>query len=308
MRVLVLLSTYNGNQYIREQIETILNQEAVTVGLLIRDDGSEENFIKSLKEYEKYGNVKIYYESNIGCAWSFLKLVDYAYDRIEEYDYFAFSDQDDVWLPEKLRIACDVLKKMDGKRPCMYCSNVQAVDAQLNIIGTRWDKDETFITKPQSLVCSMSHGCTMLFNRKVIEMYHDYPPQRVNLHDLWIMHMCMFFGEIYYDNNPYILYRQHGNNVLGAKNTAAAKMKSRWKSLHTLPKQHNNEIEAKEMLKVYNDILTKEDKEMIGIVADYRNSFLNRLKFLFGIGNNCGKIRRKKDNLWLYMRILLGTV
>ena len=307
MRVLVLMSTYNGNKYFKDQVKSILKQEGVAVDMLIRDDGSKDSFVKELKEYEKIENIEILYEQNIGCAWSFLKLVEYAYSKIGEYDYYAFSDQDDVWLPDKLKVACDVVAKMNNMKPCMYCSNVQAVDADLNPIGTRWGMQETFITKPQSLVCSMSHGCTMLFNKKVIELYHNYPPQQVNLHDLWIMHMCMFFGEIYYDNNPYILYRQHGNNVLGAKNTFSAKLKSRKMSIKHIEDQHSNEIEAKEMLRAYGDLLSKEDKEMIEVVANYRNSFVTRLKFLLGIGN-CRNIRRKHDNFWLLTRIIIGKV
>ncbi len=302
-KICVLLAVYNGERYLREQIDSILHQRIVDVSILIRDDGSKDGSKSILKEYEKQENVEVIYGQNLGCANSFRALLEAAYDKLGAFDYFAFSDQDDVWLPEKLSVACGVLEMMDATRPCAYCSNVMAVDAQLNEIGTRWDKSESFITKAQSLVCSMSHGCTMLFNGKVIEIFHQYPPQKIVLHDLWVMHMCMFLGDIQYDPNPYILYRQHGNNVLGAKNTIASRLQSRWKSIQFLFKQHYNEQEAKEILRAYGAILQDKDKELIGTVAYYKSSIKNRIKFLFS-----KDIRRKHDNFWLTARIILGTV
>lgn len=306
--MLVLVSTYNGEIYLKEQLDSILNQDSVDVNLLIRDDGSKDNTHTILKEYEKLDNVEVIYGKNMGCADSFRGLLDAAYDKLTDFDYFAFSDQDDVWMPEKLSVACGVVDKMDETKPCAYCSNVRAVDGQLNDIGLKWKLEETNITKAQSLVCSMAYGCTMLFNRKVVEMFHQYPPRKLVLHDLWIMNMCMFLGKVYYDNNSYILYRQHGGNVIGAKTTFKAKLKSRWKSFKHLIGQHEKEGEANEMLYALDEVLSEDDKEMIRIVANYRKGLLKRLKFLFGIGKYNGKIRRKKDNFWLYVRIVIGKV
>lgn len=307
-KVCVLLAVYNGERYLKEQIDSILKQKGVEVFLLIRDDGSKDNSHTILKEYEKLNNVEVIYGKNVGCADSFRGLLEAAYNKLSDVDYFAFSDQDDVWLPEKLSVACSVVEKMDETKPCVYCSNVLAVDAQLQAIGLRWKPEQTFINKAQSLVCSMAHGCTMLFNRKVVELFHKYPPRKLVLHDLWVMNMCMFLGDVYYDPKSYILYRQHGNNVLGAKNTLRAKLKSRWKSFKHLMGQHEKEGEANEMLYTLNEVLTDDDKEMIGIVANYRKSLSKRLKFLFGIGKYNGEIRRKKDNFWLYVRIIIGRV
>ena len=118
----------------------------------------------------------------------------------------------------------------------------------------------------------------------------------------------MFLGHIYYDHNSYILYRQHGNNVVGAKTTFKTRMRSRIKSLRHLFNQHENEQEAKELLKVYGDMLSDIDVKLISIVAYYKDSLMNRLKWLIGIGEFNRGINRKNDNIWLKLRILLGTV
>ena len=309
MKVLILLSTYNGEKYLHEQMDSLLKQEGVDVSVLVRDDGSKDKTVTILKEYEaKHHNVEVEYGHNVGCADCFRWLLNAAYNRIRDYDYFAFSDQDDVWLPEKVKVACSILSKTDSTKPSMYCSNVCAVDSELNKINMKWKPNETLLSKEQSLVWSMSYGCTMLFNRKVIELFHSCPPEKLVLHDLWVMHMCFFFGDVYYDNHSYILYRQHGDNVVGAKTTFISRMRCHWKSLQHLFSQHYNEQEAQVMLKAYDGMLTPEDKALVGIVANYRKDFSIRIKWLFGLGKNYRAISRKQDNIWLKMRILLGKV
>ena len=105
--VSVLMSTYNGEKYIREQIESILNQKKVKVHLLIRDDGSQDSTIEIVKEYaNKYPNVSVYAGKNIGIGNSFMELLRNA----PEADYYAFADQDDVWLDGKLERAIELIK------------------------------------------------------------------------------------------------------------------------------------------------------------------------------------------------------
>lgn len=311
MRVLVLMSTYNGEKYLREQIESVFSQQNMDVTILIRDDGSKDSTCNIIDEYIRLEKPIILEKgTNVGCADSFRWLLNKAFDFILEYEYYAFCDQDDVWLPEKLKIACNYLDDMNPNKPCMYCSNLRVVDANLNSIGMKWEIGNSFISKAQSLVCSMATGCTMVFNRKVIEMFHHYQPYNLHIHDLWVMHMCMFLGHIHYDNDSYIFYRQHGNNVIGAKTTFGAKLKSRYNSLRHLfvKKQNENELEAQELLSVYSDLLNDDDMRLISVVANYKKSLTKRIKFLFHIGQLEKQIKRKDDNMFLSLRILLGKV
>ena len=107
-KVMVLLSSYNGEKYIREQLDSILTQQGVEVTLLVRDDGSRDATPRILREYaERCKNVIVLPEENVGCVSSFRKLLTEAYNYIDRVDYFAFADQDDVWLPEKLKSGAD---------------------------------------------------------------------------------------------------------------------------------------------------------------------------------------------------------
>ena len=307
MKVLVLLSTYNGEHYLKDQLDSVLSQTGVDVSLLIRDDGSRDNTISILQSYkDHYSNIDIELGNNIGCSASFYWLLNEA-KRKGVYDYYAFCDQDDVWLPQKLINACTSLSQINESSPKMYCSNLRVVNEKLEDIGMKWNSNEEFVTKEQSLVCSMATGCTVVFDRTALDFFHHYPPRKMVIHDLWMLHLCLFFGRVVYDKESYILYRQHGRNVIGAKTTLKSNILSKWHSLLHLFAHRGNELEAREMLFAYKDILAEEDRKLIEIVANYRNRLSIRLRFLLGIGQ-AGKIRRKSDNLWLLFRIILGVV
>jgi len=109
-RILVLMSTYNGEKYLKNQLNTIYEQKNVDVMLFVRDDSSKDSTLQILEEYRKvYGKMIIFKRENIGSARSFYKLVEEA--ALTDYDYFAFSDQDDIWHPKKLEYAIQKLKE-----------------------------------------------------------------------------------------------------------------------------------------------------------------------------------------------------
>lgn len=309
MKILVLLSTYNGEAFLFEQLDSILSQKGVEVNLLIRDDGSSDTTHEILRKYEgRNENVKICLGNNVGCAESFRILLNMAFSSNEQFDFYAFADQDDVWLPEKLTVACDKLKECDMNRPSLYCSNLRVVDKDLNYIGMKYGSDQKLVTKGESLVCSMATGCTMVFNRKVLEIFHAYPPRQMVIHDLWILHTCLFLGEVFYDPNAYILYRQHGRNVIGAKMTFETQLKTKMRSLGHLFEEHENEKEAQELLRCYSSVLKSYDVELIGVLARYKKTWNNWWRFLVGADMVAREIHRQHNNWILKMRIFLGCV
>lgn len=219
-RTCVLMSTYNGEKYIREQIESILNQKNVEIELLIRDDGSTDNTACICKEYEvKEKNIHFYQGKNIGVGNSFLDLIQNAPDT----DYYAFSDQDDVWLEDKLEKSIKGIEDELGNKnkAVLYTSNQIVVDSELNIIGMRFEeepKHDLFNT-----VCENKlSGCTMTFNKclkDIILQLHleDYEiTLKQRLHDTWCIIVANIVGKVIYDKEGRILYRQHENNVVGA--------------------------------------------------------------------------------------------
>lgn len=315
-RFLVLLSTYNGEKFLVEQLDSIFFQKGIEVTLLIRDDGSQDNTLDLLYDYMKcHPSYKIIVkeEDNIGSAMSFYCLLLMAYELRNQYDFFAFSDQDDVWLEDKLKTAIDFFDPQCGK-PQLYCSNLCVVDVRLQPLGMM-RKPKSIYNKANALIESFATGCTFVFNREMVELFYKYKPKTLIHHDLWVFHSCLLLGNVYYDNNSYIYYRQHSSNVVGAKNTLFLRWRSRLRSLKTLKKQHYREHEAKELLRVYSDLLSLADRELVSFLALYKENFLNRISFFFAPVNPFCNLEKRQykmiswmDDFWFRCRILLGAV
>ena len=130
MRLAVLMSTYNGERYLVDQIESILGQKTdFEYSLIVRDDGSTDKTCDILKQYAAENKILFVKGENIGAAKGFMSLL------IDNpgYDYYAFSDQDDIWNENKLQIGVDSIRAFSG--PALYCSNCELVDSELNSIG-----------------------------------------------------------------------------------------------------------------------------------------------------------------------------
>lgn len=212
--VLVIVSTYNGERYLREQLDSLINQTGIEVHILVRDDGSNDGTVEVLKEYdERYENLSYYAGENKGVIASFNDLM--LRPELDQYEYVAFCDQDDVWDHNKLHIAASYIGE-DNTIPVMYCSNLMLVDSNLNPIKPM-RKNVKKYTAHMSVVQNIGTGCTQVFNRKAVELYRQGIGSRMEMHDYWMTLLCLFLGKVIYDNNPHIQYRQHGNNVVGAK-------------------------------------------------------------------------------------------
>lgn len=208
--VQILISTYNGEKYLCEQITSLLKQEGVDVRILVRDDGSSDKTTFILKEFQNQGHLRWYTGPNLRPAKSFMHLLINAPDE----EYYAFCDQDDVWMPEKLKVAIDIIKGING--PALYCSDTMLVDSQLNPIRQANIKAEgTFV---ESLISNPVTGCTMVFNKALRDIVMQYEPKVIDMHDWWLYRVCMAVGGyFYFDKQPHILYRQHGSNVIGGQ-------------------------------------------------------------------------------------------
>ena len=136
-KIMILLSTYNGEQFIRKQLDSLINQIGVDFHIVIRDDGSSDQTIPIIEDYIiKYPSLFTLFKGhNIGVAKSFSWLMEYA-NNIPNYRYYAFCDQDDIWYTNKLRIACDTLSQSNNNRPALFFSYFQMIDANGNTLPT----------------------------------------------------------------------------------------------------------------------------------------------------------------------------
>lgn len=226
--VIVMMSTYNGEKFIKEQIESILAQKSVDVILVIRDDVSTDSTLAILEEYQKkHQNIKVYPgHKNIGPGESFMQLFYHCCDKYPRAEYFAFADQDDIWLKEKLKFAVEKIKSVpdSNAKPLLYCSN-QMIYEEGEKKGLR-HKEDPDLTLIGHITRNEIAGCTFVMNKCLTERInnaehanHDIIKRRI--HDAWIMLCALTIGEVIYDSESYILYRIHKNNVVGVKKLTA---------------------------------------------------------------------------------------
>lgn len=274
--VQVLVSTYNGKKYIKEQVDSILKQRDVKVYCLIRDDGSTDSTLEILEKLKiNHENIKIIKGKNIGYEHSFMELVKQSGD----YDYYAFSDQDDVWLPNKLIEGINKLITYDNNIPLLYHSNADVVNPELNYICKLRNKNPFNAIEKRFLFNGFVLGCTSIFNQNTKKLVMKGDMNLKVAHDFWIPILCVLVGKVIYDPNSYILYRQHEDNVFGYNNSFFKIFKCKYKEFFS--NERICEKVAKSLLIYYCDILKKEDIQMIQEIAYYRDSIINKLKLLF---------------------------
>lgn len=286
-KVLVLLSTYNGEKYLREQLDSVLSQEGVDVSVLIRDDGSKDGTLNILKEYSTKDNVNYYEGVNCGPSESFHDLMRHA----KGYDYYAFCDQDDDWLNDKLITAVRCLERKPQELPLLYCSNLNVVDEQLNYCRLCHSEQYDLKNKFLGLVDFFAVGCTEVLNQKAIDMTIEYWSSQCLMHDSWAFMICNFLGEVYYDVTPHINYRQHGGNVVGTEKNAIGKVKAsaeRIGNKKIQPRWQN----AKAIMDTFSESLSPIDLSKVAKMANYKNGLGKRLSLFFDFAIRANSIRK----------------
>lgn len=212
------MSTYNGEKYLTEQLDSLITL-AGKPDIYIRDDGSTDKTKDIIKSYQSCNdNIKLIESDNIGVTASFFELMKFV--GFEKYDYFAFCDQDDFWEYKKVSHAIESIKAING--PAMYCSRLNVVDESLRF-KFQSPYPGSGLSFSNALVENVVTGCTCILNKlafkKIIEKLPD--PKKIVMHDWWFYLVLINEGSIFFDNNSFIKYRQHGNNVEGMKRNFA---------------------------------------------------------------------------------------
>lgn len=275
-KVLVLMSTYNGEIYLREQIESLVKQTNVEISILVRDDGSTDNTIKILDDYQNKGILKWYTGNNLRPAKSFMDLVE----KAPNFEYYAFCDQDDVWLEDKLEIAIKKLEQFPKDLPALYYGRPRLVDSKLNLIKNPKSSKDCMLTYGSSIINSNATGCTMVFNKCLLEKVKKATPDYIPMHDAWFHKICIISsGKLYFDDDVHILYRQHGNNAIGISNSRLNKIKKHFESLRKKKCSRSRTIQS--LYNCYKSEMSKEDKQLSELVINYKRCFKDRMKLLF---------------------------
>ena len=274
--VSVLMSSYNGEKYIDEQIDSILCQKDVEVELMIRDDGSSDNTISICQKYaNRYSNIKFYKGKNIGVGKSFMELLMKSITS----DYYSFADQDDVWMDDKLKRAIEKIEAATKNeiKPTLYTSNQTLVDEKLIPYGMRFSGEPRHDLL-QEVSANKISGCTMVLNKKLRDILIDsnYLPNdyflNTRLHDTWIMLVANIMGSVIYDNESRLLYRQHDCNVVGAKEkNVMGKIKDKYVRLRSGKYKGNRSKLARYLRQKFEAHLTLQQKDELQCIANCSN-------------------------------------
>lgn len=280
--VAILMATYNGEKYVGEQIDSILASSYQDFEIFIYDDGSKDNTMCILRNYESQYPSKLHAfqnENNLGVTINFLSALSRT-----TMDYVMFCDQDDVWKPNKIGLALKRIRHMEaqiGKNmPLAVFTDASIADQNLNVINPSFFRSSHLNPKKTDLAHLLMEnkliGCTVMVNaalRKVLQSSNL--PGRAKYHDWWIALIASSFGKIGFVNESTLLYRQHEGNVVGGAGFLAyfknriANLQSQKEAVKSLERQ------AGEFLSLYGDQLGEEKREIIRQFAE-----LDQLNFI----------------------------
>ena len=213
-RVAVLLSLYNGEKYLAEQLESLARQRDVRVHVIARDDGSRDNSAQACEEICQHLGLscKVERGPNLGVVGSFQDLL---YRDLSAFDFVAPCDQDDVWRDDKLIRAVIALEPL-GSEPAVYCTAHTIADEHLQELGV--SPSPRAAAFGNALIENIVQGASAVLNRAGIELLQDIGrPSWMPMHDWWFYLVFSALGRVVFDPHPSLLYRQHGANVVGGR-------------------------------------------------------------------------------------------
>jgi glycosyltransferase involved in cell wall biosynthesis len=274
--VKVLLSAYNGEKYIGQQIDSLLAQTYPNIEIYVRDDGSKDGTLAVLKPYVEKGQIYLDAGKNLGFVKSFFTLIENAGDA----DYYAFCDQDDVWLEQKIQMAVDMLEKEDARKPLLYFSNYDLYDQDLNFMCHR-EGNKPKICFRNSLVDCVSLGFNSVFNRKAHDLTVEHIPQKSIGHDSWMYMLCAGLGKVIYDPRPTVKYRRHNANVSDAGDSFLKFQIWRFKRFFLNGYFGKVREQLREFETLHGDQLSLEDRKVLALFTKAGFHPVNTLKKVF---------------------------
>lgn len=303
--VAILLCTYNGARFLAEQLDSLEAQTYQNWVLFASDDGSNDQSLEILKQYQckwPTGKLSIRSGPQKGFCKNFLSL---ACDAQIRANYYAFCDQDDVWLPKKLEMALsNISNNQSADVPYLYCGRTKYVDENLKPCGM----SPLFAFPPSfrnALVQSIAGGNTMLFNQSAKNLMEKVGMVDVPSHDWWLYQLITGVqGEIFYDREIWLLYRQHEFSLVGGNNSFRGKIERLWTLMQGHFKKYNDQ-NIKALNKV-SHLFVKNHQEILKMFIALKNA---RLKDRVRLMQVCGLYRQTKSGtVSLFFAILANKI
>ncbi|PID49962.1 MAG: glycosyl transferase family 2 [Proteobacteria bacterium] len=268
-QVQVLLSTWNGERWLGELLDSLLQQSFQDWTLLVRDDGSSDQTCQLLVAWQRRWPQKLVlletaYE-HLGSTASFSRLVE-----LSQAPYLMFCDQDDVWFPEKMASLLAEMQRLEQvygtDLPLLVHADMAVVDEQRRVLNASFWQSRSFnVTQPQHayLLDNIVSGCAALFNRVAAQMAFPAPPEAIQ-HDRWLALICAWWGKVGVLAEPLMFYRQHDHNEIGAASVnwcrpALAQRVERWSQ------------QAEAFLRQFAAHLDKADYKKVQALAELRH-------------------------------------
>jgi glycosyltransferase involved in cell wall biosynthesis len=303
--VAILLCTYNGARFLAEQLDSLEAQTYQNWIVFASDDGSTDQTLEILQQYQAkwpFGKLTIRSGHQKGFCQNFLSL---ACDSEIRADYYAFCDQDDVWLPAKLEVALtNIIANQSDDVPYLYCGRTKYVTKNLKPCGM----SPLFVFPPSfrnALVQSIAGGNTMVFNTAAKNLIEKVGMVDIPSHDWWLYQLISGVeGSVFYDREPQLLYRQHEFALVGGNNSFPAKMERVWMLFQGRFQTWNTlNINA---LKQANHLLVKNHQEIFELFKLLRGA---RLKDRFRLMGVCGLYRQsRRGTISLYLAALIKKI
>ena len=286
MKIEILLSTYNSEKYLYDQLNSLFSQTNQDFFLTVRDDKSNDNTSAIICDFINLYPRRIRVLSsdrNLGAKGSFMELLKQA-----SGDYIMFCDHDDVWYPDKVQITLDRMlaleKEYSKKKPILIHTDLEIVDENLNTMA------KSFYSAPledlsfsQRLVGNTVVGCTVMINKALKDIIRYTNDERFLMHDYWTALAASAFGIVSYIDQPTIKYRQHGTNAIGYNNKLNVfhRMQYLFKLDEIRSKFQRDYDHAALFLEVYRDMLSPEQINILKVFLSLHNvSTFERAKLL----------------------------
>jgi rhamnosyltransferase len=296
--VTIVMSAYNGSNRIVQQLDSLFTQKNVDVTVYVRDDGSTDDTLRILKQYrdEKQPTMLLIEEGeNYGWKLSFL----IALQNAPSAQYYAFSDQDDIWFDNKLSRCIAELEKYDvSKAQMIHCDRISC-NEQLVPLKCQAPKVPCPLSRENAVIQEYAQGCTIVMNSMAKELVCSHIPKTGMSHDFWTGMVCYFFGEVHYCPEPLFYHINHGNNASTAGHILASQI-ARVRNFFSQPLYPNP---ANDLLEGYAELLG-EDKFIMEL-KNYRHCLKARSALLFN-----PKFRRVNiaGTVMLKIAVLLGKI
>ena len=210
--VAVLMSTYNGEKFLDEQLNSVARQTYSNIVIFIRDDCSADSTLEIIKKWSrKIKIIQIPATQNLGPALSFIELIKVC----PNYDYYAFCDQDDIWDPDKIEVAVNKLQQIN--EPALYFCRSRNIDAGGTVLDEDSVLESRYLTVESELTCGFCPGCAMVFNNELYEVVRKQYYRNIPMHDMIFIMTALAIGKVVYDEDIHFSRRMHEGNVVGKR-------------------------------------------------------------------------------------------